>query len=112
MNTDEVIALPCPTPPLQTKVLPDGSIAFSWTDPAPPCGIFSARATAHPDPDNAPPESFEVLQPTLSTRQVIPSAVVPGRIILGPTIKSVIVGPRDPWTAVELFQRINDPSVP
>lgn len=102
------VNVPCPAPELKTKTLSDGTVVFFWTDPAPPCGIFSARATAHPDPDNAPPESFETLQPTLSTRQIVPSLINPGRILLGPTIKSVLVGPRDPWTAVELFQRTNE----
>lgn len=99
-------AVPCPTPILLVKPLPntvdDGTLVFYWTDPS--CGKFSARATSHPDPENAPPESFEVLQPTITTRPARESTVRPGMWILGPAVKSVIVGPNAPWTAVELFQ--------
>lgn len=95
---------PCIAPPLFVKNLPgpdEGAKVFYWQNPA--CGKFYARATAHPDPENAPPESFEVLQPTLTTRTAVPSTERPGMWLLGPTYQSVIVASNAPWTGVELF---------
>lgn len=91
----------CPTPALNTKTLPDGSIAFYWQNPA--CGSFYARGTSHPDPENAPDESFEVIQPTVSSRFPTQSAVRIGMIVLGPVYRSVILPQDTPYTGVELF---------
>lgn len=97
-------ATTCPTPDLFTKPLPgtnDGTLVFFWQDPA--CGRFFAKATGHLDPENAPEESFEVLQPTITTRAARRSETQPGLWLLGPVYKSVIVEPEAPWTAVKLF---------
>lgn len=98
----------CPAPELLNKPLgTDGTLVFYWRDPAAPCAPFYARATSHPDPENAPDTSFEVVQPLISSRSVVPSAVRTGMILLGPITKSVIIAPNAPWTAIELFQNIN-----
>lgn len=111
-NESEIIGVPCPAPELSVKDIGGGSKAFFWVNPAVPCGKFYLRATGHPDPENAPDESFEVLQPTLTTRVATFSTVRPGMILLGPVTQSVIVEPSARWTAVELFQDIHDPTVP
>lgn len=95
---------PCPAPTLLTKPFPnsnDGTLVFYWQDPA--CGQFYARATNHPDPENAPEESFTILQPTYHTRSVTRSTFREGMLLLGPVYKSVVVEPAAPWTGIELF---------
>jgi hypothetical protein len=110
---EKAVGVPCPAPELQVKDAgSDGTKAFFWVNPPAPCAKFYARATAHPDPENAPPESFEILQPTISSRTATFSAVRTGMVLLGPVTQSVLVRPTDPWTGVELFQNVNDPTVP
>lgn len=108
-----IVAVPCPTPALNSKDFGEvGGKVFFWVNPPAPCGRFFLRGTTHPDPENAPADAFEILQPTLSTRAVIASAVRPGMILLGPVTRSVLIEPDAPWTAVELFQQLQDPTVP
>lgn len=97
----------CPAPVLNVKDFGTlGGKVFYWSDPPAPCAQFYLRATSHPDPENAPDESFEILQPTIFSRSVIPSIVRLGMILLGPVTKSVVIPPEAPWTGVELFQNI------
>lgn len=94
----------CPAPQLFNKPMPgtsDGTTAFYWQDPA--CGRFYLRGTQNPDPATAPDEEFEILQPTIYSRQATESPSKPGMWILGPVFKSVIIAPDAPWTGVELY---------